>query len=359
MILSVVVENSRSFKMETNSQLKFVRFVINFYRILGITFGGIALDKNGNIIKSKFWFHFGWFGFTIYSIPIIFFIIVSLSFLLFKIINSTLYTIIGVMLYIISLLMVCSTLIIHHKYGFQILNIFIEHSLTKFTKLKMVKIIWIIHVITNVLIFILQSVFFPDTSHISISFINNLLLIPLYYSISFISWIVSTNFTENIKIVRKHLIDNATKMKLVNLAQANNFMLINYKIINKIDNFLAFGFITSAIGIILSIMTSVFLEISIHRVNMMRELFAFGLVFQLQLLTQLILNCFINGRVYEETMKLLNDLDNLNINVNDNLLVRALILFRTTINKNKCGFTIGGFAPWNKLTLLQVTCYLD
>ena len=58
--------------------------------------------------------------------------------------------------------------------------------------------------------------------------------------------------------------------------------------------------------------------------------------------------------VYEETSKLLNDLDNLNINVNDDLVVRALILFRTTINKNKCGFTIGGFAPWNKLTLLQV-----
>ena len=124
--------------------------------------------------------------------------------------------------------------------------------------------------------------------------------------------------------------------------------------INKIDKFLAFSFITLAVGIMLNIMSSVLFGFFIHKFNLMNELLVFNLVFQLQQLIQLILNCFINGKVYEETTKLLNDLDNLNINVNDDLIVRSLILFRTTINKNKCGFTIGGFAPWNNLTLLQV-----
>ena len=254
--------------------------------------------------------------------------------------------------------MIISILIIHHKYGFKISKIFIEHSLTKFTKLKLVKFIWILHHLITALIFILQSILFPITSLIIVSFINNIMLMTLYYSLSFISWIVSTNFTENIKIIRKYLTANARIMKINDLTQANNFILINYKMINKIDKFLAFGFITSAIGIMLNIMSSVLFGFFIHKFNLMNELLAFNLVFQIQQLIQLILNCFINGKVYEETTKLLNDLDNLNINVNDDLIVRALILFKTTINKNKCGFTIGGFASWNNLTLLQVICYI-
>ena len=56
------------------SRPKFLWFVINFYRILGITFGGISLDKNGNLIKSTFWYHFGWLSFIFYASTIIFFI---------------------------------------------------------------------------------------------------------------------------------------------------------------------------------------------------------------------------------------------------------------------------------------------
>lgn len=37
-------------------------FIIWFYRIIGISFGGINFDKNGIIIKSKFWNYFGYFG---------------------------------------------------------------------------------------------------------------------------------------------------------------------------------------------------------------------------------------------------------------------------------------------------------
>ena len=58
------------------SRQKFLTFVIYYFRILGITFGGVSLDKNGNIIKSEFWYYFGWFGF---GINIIFSIITSIT----------------------------------------------------------------------------------------------------------------------------------------------------------------------------------------------------------------------------------------------------------------------------------------
>lgn len=131
--------------------------------------------------------------------------------------------------------------------------------------------------------------------------------------------------------------------------------MINYEIINNIDNFLSFGFTTSAIGIVLSMMSTVYFALFAYKLNYLNDVLAFTLAYHLQQLTQLILNCFINGQVHEQTIGFLSDLDNININVNDDQLFKALILLRTSISTNKRGFTIGGFAQWNNLTLLQVT----
>ena len=332
---------------------KFLKFAINFYRILGVTFGGISWDKNGNLIKSTFWYQFGWLGFVIYTISILYFILSS--FKAFTERGLTIYLLVNVMWYITSTTRVFSILIIHHKYGFETFKFFMTHSLTGYTKLKSVKLIWFAHLVIFVLTFIVQSSCFPDWRHIIISFFNNLIFMPLYYSLSFISLMVSVSFCENIKIKRKYLISDFASVKFNYLNSLTKFMSINYEITNKIDNFLAFGFITSAIGIVLSIMSSVYLGLFAQKFNFINEILAFTLVYHFQQLIQLILNCFINGQVYEETIGFISDLDNINVNVNDDQLFKALILLRTSISRTKRGFTIGGFAPWNKLTLLQVT----
>ena len=337
------------------SQSQFFKFVIYFYRILGVTFSGISWDTNGNVIQSTFWYHFGWLGFVIYTIPITLFIIASTRKEKFQSMDLTVFWAINVIWYLVACSMILSILIIHHKYGFEIFKMLTNHSLSKFTKLVKIKIIWIAHLIIFLLIFIFQSSYMSEANYIFFAIVNNLMLMPLYYSISFISWIASTNFTEDIKIVRKHLIENAVLIKHNDLIQAKNFMSTKYKNMNKIDEFLSFGFLTSAIGIVLNIMASVYIGLFAYKLNLIKKMFAITLVFQVQQLIQLILNCFINGNVYEETIKLLSHLDNININANDDQFCKALILLRTSINKTKCGFTIGGFAPWNKLTLLQVT----
>ena len=336
-----------------NSRSKLLFLIIYFYRISGVTFGGLSLGKNWNIIKSPFWYHFGWLGFVIYSIPVIYMIYDSLSDTSYSSVNSTVYWVINVAWYLSSISKIWSILLIHHKYGLRIANIFIKHSLTEFTKLKLVKIIWLLHLIIFILIFILQTILFPFVIYITYAFINNILLMPLFYSISFISWIVSTNFSDNIKIIRKNL-NHHSIVNSDHLIETKNYILINYKMINKIDHFLTFGFITLAIGSVQNLMSSVYFALFAFKFNFLKQLITFNLVFQIQQLTALFLNCFTNGKVYEETLKLLNDLDNLNINVNDDQLFKALILFKTSVTKSKCGFTIGRFAQWNNLTLLQV-----
>ena len=235
------------------------------------------------------------------------------------------------------------------------LKIFIEHSTTKFTNFTRIKIIWILHLVIPALILTVQSIIFADSFfYLIFAFINNLMLVPLYYSISFISWIVSTNFTENIQIVKEYLNQNSTFMKYNHLNEANNFVTIDYKKINKIDNYLSSVFIISAIGVVCSIMLSVYFAFFADKFDFRDELIAFDLISQIIQLIQLLINCFINGKVYNESSKLLNYLDNLNINVNDDKLFKTLIEFKTSVQKTKCGFTIGGFAPWNSLTLLKV-----
>ena len=341
--------------MKTNSQLKFLRFAVNFYRFFGITFGEIALDKNGNIIKSKFWYHFGWLGFVIYTSPLLFFAISSFGYKVISKMGLKMYLLVNGMWYFTSITRVFSILVIIHKYGFEIVKLFMKHSLTEYTKLKSIKIIWISHIVAFVLVFFIQSSFFPDAKHIIIALIINLMIMPLYYSLSFISWMVSISFTENIKMIRKYLIPNNSLAKLNYLNTVTKFILINYKIINKTDKFLAFGFITCAIEIVLSIMSSLYLALFAFKFDFIKDILAFTLVFHFHELIQFILNCFTNAKVYEESIKLLNDLDNIDINVNDDQLLKSLILLKTSINKTKTGFTIGGFAPWNNMTLLQVT----
>ena len=90
-------------KMENNSQLKFLSFVINFYRFLGITFGGVTLDKNGNIIKLKFWYHFGWLGFVIYTISLLYFAISSFDHDVISKIGLTMYLLFNGMWYLTSI----------------------------------------------------------------------------------------------------------------------------------------------------------------------------------------------------------------------------------------------------------------
>ena len=345
--------------LKINSQSRFLIYAIYFYRLLGISFGGITINKNGSIIKSPFWYHFGWLGFVIYSVNILYFLICIIFNTMYQSIGLTIYWFTSIMCCITNVIMFFSILFVNHKYGFKIMKMFLNDSLTKYSNLKLIKVIWIAHLIILVLSFIVQSSLFPNVYDILCAFCQSLLLMPLYYLLSFISWIVSMNLIENIKIIRKYLNDRDAFKKLNYLNEFNNYMLINYKIVNKIDNLLAFGFISFTFEAILLVMITVYYGLYAGIFNFLDQLIAFDIILQIQRLIQLILNCFINGKLYNESIKLLNDLDNINIDVNDGRLFETLIKFKTSVDRTKCGFTIGKFAPMNNFTLLKVNYNRD
>ena len=328
----------------------FLNFVIWFYRMNGITFGGICLDDQ-RIIKSKFWYYFGYFGCCLHITLSL--IITALIFYMSSLTSKNSTAIVKIMWLFRQLIKPVMTIFISiaiQKHGFQIINILMKYSLTKFNKLKTIAIIWCIHLVMSIFIFALGV--WPNFNLFGfiISYYHDIILISLMCSISFMSWIVSVNFTENIKIIKKRLNNNFIT---ANLLEEAKLITIYFENIKKIDQLLTMGFISLAVGIICIILQFVHLLIVFSETS----LFLVILPFQLYLIILIILNCIINSNVMEEALKLHSALDNIKINVNNDQLYESLISLKTSIYKLGCGFSIGGFAPWNKLTLLNVRNY--
>lgn len=337
-----------------NFDSKFLNFVLWFYRIIGVSFGGISLDERGTMIKSKFWCYYGWFGCCFHIIISLSITVITNTSGAFEDLWNSKFIIIKLLMFVTRILlgiMFISISLIIQKYGFKIMNILIKYSLKKFKRLKTIAIIWSIHLVMIFIVFTLAFSSRKNFVGFFISYYFEIILIPFMYLISFISWMISINFTENIKIVRKQLNDNDGKFVTANLLlESNNLIFVNFRKIQQINHYLNIGFINLVIGIIMSIFALVYSLISFTS----RIVFFRALPFSIEVSILLILNCLINGKILEETSKLICVLDNFTINVNNTQLYQSLISLRTSINKMKCGFTIGGFAPWSKLTLLQV-----
>lgn len=137
----------------------------------------------------------------------------------------------------------------------------------------------------------------------------------LMYSISFISWIISVNFCENIKTVRNRFNKNDSQIITANLLiEANKLISTSFVKIKQIDQYFAFGFFSLSVGIIFSTLKIVYLFVG----SSQHFLFLRFLPFQLNQIILMVLNCIINGNVIEETMKLQCNLDNIDFNVNQN-----------------------------------------
>jgi len=81
--------------------------------------------------------------------------------------------------------------------------------------------------------------------------------------------------------------------------------------------------------------------------------FAFGTTTEIW---KLIISCLINGLVHEENNKILIYalLDNISPKDIDEDEYKELLTFKSMSRETKFGFTIGGFAPLKKTTLLSV-----
>jgi hypothetical protein len=69
---------------------------------------------------------------------------------------------------------------------------------------------------------------------------------------------------------------------------------------------------------------------------------------------KLVISCFINGLVHEESERIYSVLDNFNAKNFDANDYKEWLMFKNISKEKMFGFTIGGFAPLRKTTLIPV-----
>ncbi len=69
---------------------------------------------------------------------------------------------------------------------------------------------------------------------------------------------------------------------------------------------------------------------------------------------KLVVSCFINGLVHEESERICSVLDNSNAEDFDANEYKEWLMFKNISKEKMFGFTIGGFAPLRKTTLIPV-----
>jgi hypothetical protein len=73
---------------------------------------------------------------------------------------------------------------------------------------------------------------------------------------------------------------------------------------------------------------------------------------------KLVISCFINGLVHEESERIYSVLDNSNAEDFDANEYKEWLMFKNISKEKMFGFTIGGFAPLRKTTLIPVKNFI-
>lgn len=210
------------FLKEFSKTQKFLYFVICFYRMIGVSFGGISLNQRGLLIKSKFWYYFGWFGCMFHVILTIINFGISYQIGIFKYLLDAKLMFITILTFFAKMLtstIVISISMIYQKYGFNIVKIIIKYS-KQSNKLKLTAILWCFHMMMSIVTFIFDLDARMNIFRFLMVYYLDILLNPIMYSISLISWIISVNCIENIKLIRNQLKERIYNSKTINSSKS-------------------------------------------------------------------------------------------------------------------------------------------
>lgn len=137
----------------------------------------------------------------------------------------------------------------------------------------------------------------------------------------------------------------------------NKFNMIR-KDIQKVDNSLALIHIFDCLSTILSVMLSIYVFVMVNHLNdpYVKESMFIYLYSSLYCTSKIVITCLVHGMVYERIEQLMQSFQELDVSceaMSENCF-REIIQFAHNTTNLRIGFTIAGFAPFNKSTLLAV-----
>lgn len=329
----------------------FYYIFLYFYRCLLINFGGLSIDSNGAIIKSTFWQVYGYLG-------LFFHLVLSFSFAIldhiyYTINNNNFLVLFEMILWIyLSILHISCCFFDLQINGTNIVKIISKSFSLNNKKLKIFQFIWLCYLFSCFLISSYQPITtgFANFLIIMENLFYNLIYAPLVIIAPLISWIISLDNVEKLKLILQQL--NNDFISQPKLSDIKEFFIKNQKELIKIDKHLSLSFIFLAINSISHTMNDIYYIVAVEKTDDVQSLLVTSIFHSVVFILLIIANCLINGLVYEYVKKIIVCLDNINTINNDKLY--KVLFFKVVCQRNNYGFTIGGFAPWNKITLVPV-----
>jgi len=141
--------------------------------------------------------------------------------------------------------------------------------------------------------------------------------------------------------------DSLTRIK-------NSFIKIR-DTINGLDNSLTWVLILDITETMLAVMINIY-AIAMYSDNEIMKQHSITYAFRSIIsVLKLIISCYINGLVHEESKRIYSVLDNFNTRDLDEVQYKEWLMFKNILKDIKIGFTIGGFAALRKTTLIPVS----
>jgi len=134
----------------------------------------------------------------------------------------------------------------------------------------------------------------------------------------------------------------------------NSFIKIR-DTINGLDNSLSWILILDITETMVAVMINIY-AIAMHSNNEIMKQHSNNYAFRsITSVLKLIISCYINGLVHEESERIYSVLDNFNTRDLDEVQYKEWLMFKNILKDIKIGFTIGGFAALRKTTLIPVS----
>lgn len=360
-----------------------------FYRLIGITFGGLSMTSDGKLHINKSLKYYGLGFAVVFGFGFITAFLYTLTTDRFRSLykNSGKAVYYAVIFFYTSKLANNLIILLYlNRKGSALLKVFADFKMKTGTNQKIIFFGWLLHLVVPIFTLI-HSFSVTDIGIAGVYYQFNycvfwILSFYYFFVIPHIIWNFSVHFFEFLRDIRRQLKTEIAKFNRNNcsddvldnniilggrsaadshrnsadkISELKKFYLKIKTAINDCDQSLSLVITTDIIQTIFGLMLSVWSYALVEEHKSIQRLGNQFCIDAITMTIKLVISCFLNGLVYDESDKIMATLDAIDAKDIDDELFKEVLLFKTISRETTIGFTIGGFAPLRKKTLIQVS----
>ena len=374
-----MIEFSSVFNMKPNSHsIRVLTIILCFYRIFGTTFGGLAVDSNGKFYTSRKWSIYG--KLCLLLIPATHIICAGLM------INSKrleqmyqdkdhLAHLAALFKFFPQFLHFLLVFALIHRSDDQIIKCLQGLGLNITTKHKVLFVLWVVQISYLIISQLYQMVLYFRSEAFNFTTVYlvtfKISCDFMFWMVPYLTWVISMHAYEQLKITKckfETFIKQEEKQFCVKPSIIGTGFNSEYRIkdlkdsylkvreyITELDESLSYVMIVDIIQTIFQIMLSIWafaLATTHPSLQKLSNQFVFNAISST---FKLLITCSVNGLVYEESDAIHRVLDRISADSLNEMDYKELVLLKSISMEQNIGFTVGGFAPLRKCTLIQVS----